>query len=38
VVIDGVDKLQNGSKVIVSTDDGKKQGGATTDAAPTPGS
>jgi len=35
VVIDGVDKLQNGSKVIVSTgDDNKKQGGATADATP----
>jgi len=39
VVIDGVDKLTNGSKVILSTgDDSKKQGGATTDAAPSPGS
>jgi len=38
VVIDGVDKLQNGSKVIVPTgDDSKKPGGATTDAAPSPG-
>lgn len=32
VVIDGVDKLQNGSKVILSPSDGsKKQGGATAD-------
>jgi membrane fusion protein, multidrug efflux system len=39
VVVDGVDKLQNGSKVIISTgDDGKKQGGATADTTPTPGS
>jgi len=39
VVIDGVDKLTNGSKVILSTgDDSKKQGGATADAAPAPGS
>ena len=38
VVIDGVDKLSNGSKVIVSTgDDSKKPGGATADAAPAPG-
>jgi multidrug efflux system membrane fusion protein len=35
VVIDGVDKLQNGSKVILSTgDDSKKQGGATADTTP----
>jgi multidrug efflux system membrane fusion protein len=40
VVIDGVDKLTNGSKVIISTGDGSKKpaGGATADAAPTPGS
>lgn len=35
VVVDGVDKLQNGTKVIISNGgDGKKQGGATADAAP----
>jgi multidrug efflux system membrane fusion protein len=40
VVIDGVDKLQDGSKVILSTgDDSKKpSSGATADAAPAPGS
>jgi membrane fusion protein, multidrug efflux system len=39
VVIDGVDKLTNGSKVIISHgDDGKKQAGATADAATAPGS
>ncbi len=40
VVIDGVDKLTNGSKVIISNGDGgKKPSGATTaDTAPTPGS
>jgi multidrug efflux system membrane fusion protein len=39
VVIDGVDKLQNGTKVILSTgDDSKKHGGATADATPAPGS
>jgi membrane fusion protein, multidrug efflux system len=36
VVVDGVDKLQNGTKVIISNgnDSTKKQGGATADAAP----
>jgi multidrug efflux system membrane fusion protein len=35
VVIDGVDKLQNGSKVLISTgDDSKKQGDAPAAAAP----
>jgi multidrug efflux system membrane fusion protein len=39
VVIDGVDKLQNGTKVILSTgDDSKKQGGSTADATPASGS
>ncbi|MCE0524050.1 MAG: efflux RND transporter periplasmic adaptor subunit [Methylacidiphilales bacterium] len=39
VVIDGVDKLQDGSKVIISTGaDTKKQGGATADAASAPSS
>jgi multidrug efflux system membrane fusion protein len=40
VVIDGVDKLANGSKVIISKggDGSKKTAGATADAAPTPGS
>jgi len=34
VVIDGVDKLQNGSKVILPTgDDSHKHGGASSDAA-----
>jgi multidrug efflux system membrane fusion protein len=35
VVIDGVDKLANGSKVILSTgDDSKKQGGAAAGVPP----
>lgn len=39
VVIDGVDKLSNGAKVILSTgDDSKKPAGATDAAAPAPGS
>jgi multidrug efflux pump subunit AcrA (membrane-fusion protein) len=39
VVIDGVDKLTNGAKVILSNiDDSKTQGGVTPDAASTPGS
>jgi multidrug efflux system membrane fusion protein len=39
VVIDGVDKLTNGSKVIVPHGgEGTKSSGATADAAPTPGS
>ena len=39
VVIDGVDKLTNGAKVILATgDDNKKQGGASADATPAPGS
>jgi multidrug efflux system membrane fusion protein len=39
VVIDGVDKLSNGAKVILSTgDDSKKPVGATADATATPGS
>jgi multidrug efflux system membrane fusion protein len=39
VVVDGVDKLSNGAKVILSTgDDSKKPTGTTADAAATPGS
>jgi membrane fusion protein, multidrug efflux system len=39
VVIDGVDKLQNGSKVILPPGKGShNHGGATADAAPVPGS
>lgn len=39
VVIDGVDKLTNGAKVILPKgDDNKKQAGATAAAAPAPGS
>jgi multidrug efflux system membrane fusion protein len=38
VVVDGVDKLSNGAKVIVAPNDGgKKSTGATADAAATPG-